>query len=565
MSALSLKSSSELAAALTEALGWTLLHSLWQGLLVAGALWLALEGLDRRRARLRHAAAALALTAAPLCSLVTFLLLWTGPGRAGARGSAAAASAPAWLLGAAGALVPFIPWLVLGWAIAVAVASTRLGREYLALRRVYRAPRGRVGAELERVGERLRVAFRLASPVPLAITRALDVPAVVGILRPVILIPASCVTGLTGAQIEAILAHEFAHVARRDALVNLIQSAVEVLYVHHPAVRWISDALRDERECCCDDLAVRVVGDPLDYALALTELETLRVPPVPLALAAGVTGPVPNPNHGPRHAPRGSLMSRIHRLIPASASRTKPAHSTRARRPAAVAWPLPLLLACGLCTLALAPACDAEPDDVIERQAEEACEDGHVVIDALSPAGVEVDGEVLKWTTKDGETVELPVGADVFVLKEGDEEEGEGDNHVVALQVLKQAGGEQPSAAVQEKLRALHELHERRGAHEGGEAQAKFMAFVDEGGELHELDGPGAELIELKSLDDLDALDIDAEKLAKIKAIAAAASAGAPEGNVWIQHEDEHEHGEHGEHAGVHGVFVMKQTDEDDS
>jgi hypothetical protein len=125
-----------------------------------------------------------------------------------------------------------------------------------------------------------------------------QVPAVVGWIKPVVLIPAGLLTGLTSAQLESLLAHEFAHIRRYDYFVNLVQTAIETLLFYHPGVWWTSRQIRHEREHCCDDLAVAVCGDALTYARALTELERLRAEPQPAMAAAG-----------------GDLSRRIHRLV----------------------------------------------------------------------------------------------------------------------------------------------------------------------------------------------------------------------------------------------------------
>ena len=122
---------------------------------------------------------------------------------------------------------------------------------------------------------------------------------VVGWLRPVILLPASALTGLTLEQLESILAHELAHVRRCDYLVNALQNTIETLMFYHPAVWWISRCVREEREHCCDDLVVRVCEDRVVYARALFRLEELRGTPARLAFAAS----------------GGSLLQRIRRLL----------------------------------------------------------------------------------------------------------------------------------------------------------------------------------------------------------------------------------------------------------
>ncbi len=113
-----------------------------------------------------------------------------------------------------------------------------------------------------------------------------EVPTVIGWLRPVVLIPVSCLTGLSTAQVEAIFCHELAHVRRHDYLVSVIQSVVEALLFYHPAVWWVSKQLRRERECCCDELAVGHGGDVLAYARALSYLEERRASFPEFALGA---------------------------------------------------------------------------------------------------------------------------------------------------------------------------------------------------------------------------------------------------------------------------------------
>ncbi len=123
-----------------------------------------------------------------------------------------------------------------------------------------------------------------------------------GWIRPALLLPAATLAGLTPQQLEAVLAHELAHILRYDYVVNMLQTVVETLLFYHPAVWWASGRMRQERELCCDDLAVSACGDALCYARALTRLERLRVgAPAHAGLALGSTG--------------GSLLYRIRRIM----------------------------------------------------------------------------------------------------------------------------------------------------------------------------------------------------------------------------------------------------------
>ena len=121
----------------------------------------------------------------------------------------------------------------------------------------------------------------------------------VGWLRPAILLPIAAIATLTPAQVEAILAHELAHIRRHDYAVNLLQTIAETLLFYHPAVWWLSKRVRAEREHCCDEIAVEICGDAVAYAKALAELESWRTASPAMAVAA--TG--------------GSLVDRVRRIL----------------------------------------------------------------------------------------------------------------------------------------------------------------------------------------------------------------------------------------------------------
>src|SRR5262249_55483729 len=144
---------------------------------------------------------------------------------------------------------------------------------------------------------RLAARLRVRMPVKLVESALVEVPTVIGWLKPMILLPAAALAGLDPRQLEALLAHELAHVRRHDYLVNLLQTAIETLLFYPPAVWWLSRRIREERELCCDDLAITVCGDGMVYARALATMEELRSAPA-LTLAAD----------------GGSLLARIRRI-----------------------------------------------------------------------------------------------------------------------------------------------------------------------------------------------------------------------------------------------------------
>jgi beta-lactamase regulating signal transducer with metallopeptidase domain len=297
--------------------GWTLLHFVWQGALWA-AFYAALRAACRdRSANARYLAGCLTLLLMAATPVATYRML---SARAGGELTFATASAPAppesimasaeasplMQLGPAHQLARLnqvldagVPWLAAGWGLGVMLLTGRLVVGWL---RLYHAHVWQ-GQSLEaRLGERLRALqqrLRVARPVRVMQSALVQVPTLLGWFRPVILLPASALTGLSPMQLELILAHELAHLRRRDHWVNLGQVVLETLLFYHPAVWWVSRCVREEREHCCDEMAVAACGDRLAYARALMTLEELRGAPADLALAAG----------------GGSLLARIRRIL----------------------------------------------------------------------------------------------------------------------------------------------------------------------------------------------------------------------------------------------------------
>jgi len=199
---------------------------------------------------------------------------------------------------------PALPWVVCCWTVGtLALAIWRLGG-WIGLRRLCRLGTSPASQPAGQMLQRLVTRLRIHRAVQLLESTLVEVPTVVGWLRPVILLPASILAELPAEQLELILAHELAHVRRHDFLLNLLQTAIETLLFYHPAVWWVSGRIRVEREACCDDLAVAGCGDRLLYARALTRLEELRHGPV---------GPLPA-NVG-MAADGTPLLSRIRRVL----------------------------------------------------------------------------------------------------------------------------------------------------------------------------------------------------------------------------------------------------------
>ncbi|UOQ79695.1 M56 family metallopeptidase [Hymenobacter sp. 5414T-23] len=334
-----------LPPALIRALGWTLVHSLWQGAVVALALAGLLLLLQRHRAAVRYNTAAASLVALLVLAAITFgryyaaartevqkasavsavtteTMLPAAPAVAAeqpAVSAAPASTAVAAVADVAPAAAPAptglqawltyfdqnLPVLVAAWLLGLLAMTLRLlgGLAYVQRLRRYRVQP--LAAEWQERLSTLAGRAGLQQPIELLESALVRVPVVVGHLRPVVLLPLGTVTGLSQTYLEAILAHELAHVARRDYLVNLVQSVAETLFFYHPAVWFLTACLRTERENCCDDMATAMVGgNPLTVARALAALAELSaVPATPAQLALSALGP------------DGSVLGRIKRLV----------------------------------------------------------------------------------------------------------------------------------------------------------------------------------------------------------------------------------------------------------
>jgi bla regulator protein blaR1 len=294
---------------LVQCLGWTLVHFLWQGTAIALLLAVGLRLLRRGPSSHRYLAGCAVLLLMVIAPGITFQIieqrLQPSPQPAVEPVSFApqaveitprpASTAPKVIITAkpivpapnvAQRLEMLLPWLVVGWSIGVLALSCRLLMGWLQIKRLRHHAIEALAEPWHKKLAELAQRLGLERPVRLFQSALIEVPTVIGWLRPVILLPASCLVGLTPAQLESILAHELAHIRRHDYLVNLLQSMVETLLFYHPAVWWVSRRIREERENCCDDIAVKICGDPIAYARALATLEEMRPASAQLSLAA---------------------------------------------------------------------------------------------------------------------------------------------------------------------------------------------------------------------------------------------------------------------------------------
>jgi len=303
----------EFLAQLVPALGRALLHFLWQGALIGLLAALALRLLRDARPQARYAVACAALAS---CALVptgyVIVQMWaqatpevTMAANEAARitGLAMATGdlAPDW----SSRLDAALPTIVLLWAAGAGALSLRMIAGLLWIARLRATPQRPMQREWQRRLDALAQRFGLRRAVALRIIESLSSPVSAGWFRPVVLLPAGLLTRMPADLVEALLAHELAHIRRHDYLINLLQNLAEALLFYHPVTWWLSRRIRDEREHIADRLAAEVTQQPRRLALALSELAEWSCSHSP----SPYTPNLAQAAHG------GHLMSRIEQLV----------------------------------------------------------------------------------------------------------------------------------------------------------------------------------------------------------------------------------------------------------
>jgi uncharacterized protein (TIGR03435 family) len=303
--------------------GLTLLHFLWQGAGIAAIASVVLYLLRDRSPRARYAVACAALAAMLAAPAFTAAVLSPTVDRGVSPAPVAAVEVqpdPSAIPDAAFAIAAlnarpassvdlapldasaWLPLVVTLWMLGVLVLLLRLLGGWWCINRLHRVSHAAAPSVWTDAAARIAATLGLAHRVHVVDTALVDTPTVIGWVKPIILLPVAAFAGLSPSQIEAILAHELAHIRRHDFLVNVLQTFAETILFYHPAVWWLSARIRTEREHCCDEVALSVCGDAVGYAEALVELESWRTVHSRLAVAA--TG--------------GKLMVRVRRLLGAS-------------------------------------------------------------------------------------------------------------------------------------------------------------------------------------------------------------------------------------------------------
>ncbi len=306
-----------------QRLGLTLVHFLWQGLTVVLLVSMFVRLFRLRSGNSRHAAYLLSFIVMMACPVVTFIAMdvtvesYTEPFVTEAESVELFNATPQAVLppndilpdadisftmtskpAATTDSIPLhdrisdylnmsLPWLLVIWMVVVFILSVRLVVGFVG---VYRWRR-HIEPLPEKLGQRIvslseRLGMQGFSHV--FISPAILQVMAVGYLRPMVLLPAALVIQMQPEMLEAIIAHELAHIRRLDLWINLLQRIAETLFFYHPAVWWLSNRLRNERELCCDELAVRATGERLTYVSALEKASRIKLIGKQPGLAVGL-------------------------------------------------------------------------------------------------------------------------------------------------------------------------------------------------------------------------------------------------------------------------------------
>ncbi len=319
-----------LSEAFIRALGWTLIHSLWQGALFSFLAGLALFILRKNSASLRYVILYTCLLLIAASSAITFSALFNSMQKLEKISNEAveinhmlAPYVTDFSMDPAGTFTgnsrnllkgiifftdQYLPIFVLLWFTGMLFFMLKTMGGLIYIQRIRYSKTWSTGPEWAKRLTQLANKMGIKKTVSLLESSIIKIPVVIGVLKPVILIPLGTISNVPPEQLEAILLHELAHIRRKDFLLNIIQTVLEAIFFYHPAVWWLSKNIRQEREHICDDMALSFQTESLTYIKALTTMEEMNFKPPVLASALS----------GRKH----QLLYRIRRMI--DSERLKP-------------------------------------------------------------------------------------------------------------------------------------------------------------------------------------------------------------------------------------------------
>jgi bla regulator protein BlaR1 len=276
-----------------NAMGWTILHSFWQGLVIGIFLFLLLYFYRGHSSNLRYHLSVFSLILTCGLFFITFIIYCRYNGRADfiiSQGTRVSGyidgginpspmnfgmkhNVSNSLFGSIAETIPgTFPFMITFWLFGVFVIIVRMTGGFFTAQRLRNSCLYGLPEEIQEKLRKLLCLMKVDKLVAIFESTLVHVPVVIGFFKPIILLPFSAVSQIPCDQIEAIIAHELAHIRRNDYLVNVFQSITEALFFYHPVIWIINRRIRKERENCCDDLAVMYSGGRITYAKALASI-----------------------------------------------------------------------------------------------------------------------------------------------------------------------------------------------------------------------------------------------------------------------------------------------------
>ena len=323
---------------LIEALGWTLAHSVWQLALIAAILFIALRCTFDNSPNVRYLISVFAFVLSVIVPVVTFLQIAQKPGAflfpatesysvekvddrilaertrtnsateiqqpvPAERLSNQAASLTSAREFLNRTIPVFFPFTIFAWLLGMAFFSLRLAGGVWKLHEYKTLGIAPADNGWQKRFQRLAISLGIDRKVALLQSSFIQTPIAVGLIKPLIIIPASVFLQMDPSQLECIIAHELIHIRRYDCVINVFQSVAEIFFFYHPAIWWMSATIRREREFAADAAVLNTSGNHITYATALANLEEIRhltkINAPSIAMAAN----------------GGNLMQRIERIL----------------------------------------------------------------------------------------------------------------------------------------------------------------------------------------------------------------------------------------------------------
>ena len=298
---------------LIQAIGWTMVHSLWQGFAVAILMGIVMIGLEKKSSKVRHEFAFFSLFLIFIISISTFIYLYDSAVEGAALGTTMTVIAEGGIVIENGIIVQsffqksieyfneHLPLIVTLWFMGMVFFLLRLLGGIAFIQKLKTQQQQPLPEKWQSVFHKIHSKFPMKNTVRIVESGLAKTPMVIGYFKPVILFPLGAINQLTQQEVEAVLAHEIAHIYRNDYLLNIIQSFIEIIFYYHPAVWWISANIRTERENCCDDIAVKICGSSITYVKALVTLEEIQ--------------PTPNLAMSFSSGSKNQLLNRVKRIL----------------------------------------------------------------------------------------------------------------------------------------------------------------------------------------------------------------------------------------------------------